>query len=275
MPVGGGLVRLADPQDQRVGVPRADDLQPDRQPGGGEPARHAQRGLLGQVERVGVRRPARPARRRPAVRHVLPGRERGERKGRGEQQVVASGGTGPSAAELHPHCRRVEVVEPRSTSPRRGDPPQSRVDAVVDRRRHTPAAPWPRPANHSTWNASTGSANPGSTSLDFARRRRRALDRGSHRGVDLGVVADESESGAEARSAARRRRRRGRRGTTPVGVGMRRPVAGVGAGDHVEQQRARPSTVRVIGPTCDERAERARRVDAGPARRWASARRCR
>jgi alpha-1,2-mannosyltransferase len=58
------LDRRASRQDQGVGVPGPDDLDSDREPSGGEPAGHRGRGLVGQVERVAERGPARPARLR-------------------------------------------------------------------------------------------------------------------------------------------------------------------------------------------------------------------
>src|SRR5688572_17450088 len=48
-------------QHQRVGELRADEVQPDRQAGLGEAAGNRGRGLAGQVERIGERRPVGPA----------------------------------------------------------------------------------------------------------------------------------------------------------------------------------------------------------------------
>ncbi len=55
------LVRLACGEDTRLPVPRADDVEADREAGGGESTGDARSRLLGQVERIGERRPARPA----------------------------------------------------------------------------------------------------------------------------------------------------------------------------------------------------------------------
>jgi alpha-1,2-mannosyltransferase len=58
------LDRGAGRQDQGVGVPGTDDLNSDGKPRRGESAGHRGGGLVGQVERVGERGPARPARLR-------------------------------------------------------------------------------------------------------------------------------------------------------------------------------------------------------------------
>ncbi len=78
-------------QDQRIGVPAADDLQRHRQPLGGESTRHAGGWLSRQVERKGERQTVEHRRRWGAVDGAWAAlyRPRRQRHLRGEQQVVS------------------------------------------------------------------------------------------------------------------------------------------------------------------------------------------
>ena len=71
----------------RLGKHRPHDLQADRQPLD-KSARHRGCGLAGEVERPCQRRPVEPLREARGVGRVDAGRERGDRNGRRQQQVV-------------------------------------------------------------------------------------------------------------------------------------------------------------------------------------------
>ena len=113
-------------QDQRIGVPAADDLQRHRQPLGGESTRHAGGWLSRQVERKGERKPVEHRWRWGTVDGAWAAldRPRRQRHLRGEQQVVSieqapppGGRTRCAPAAPSPTARRKPAARPRSFPP--------------------------------------------------------------------------------------------------------------------------------------------------------------
>src|SRR6476659_10255261 len=177
----------------------ADDLQADGQPGRGEPAWHAQRGLLGQVERIAVRRPTLPVWRSPAVWHVLPDGERCQRKCGRDEHVVAPVELSHQRAQFHPGRRRVEVV--RSRVRRRGSrgAPQPGIDPIGPT--FPDIAVSPQYLGYTRIPEDLEGPHrirePGIYLLHVRACLDEHLDGNPHRGFHFGVVADEPEVGRE------------------------------------------------------------------------------
>ena len=83
-------------------VARADDLQAGWKAAGSESAGHARGRLLGHVERVRIGSPTGPVHRMPTVWDIPTFRERGDRQGRREQQIVGLVEAAHPHAEIHP-----------------------------------------------------------------------------------------------------------------------------------------------------------------------------
>src|SRR5262249_11307403 len=128
VPVRGGLVGGRGSEDGRVGARRPDDLQPDRQPFGGEAAAYGDRGQRGAAGRVGEPGEVEPGPagnrgpvdyREAALGVVREGRGGG---GGGEQQVVVLEHGGETTGDLRPGLQRgAQVLRCRDAPPRLGE----------------------------------------------------------------------------------------------------------------------------------------------------------
>ena len=169
-------------------------------------------------------------------------------------------------AQRHPDVDRRQVVQ--RAAPRAPASQISRSPGPAAR-----AAPrlscWvtrAAPLNHRAWKASTGSAKSRIGLLDVRAELGEPLHRPPHRGGDRRVAPRPGRRRTASRRSAAPRTPPARPSANEPSCGgaERRPVAGVGAADHVHQQRR---VRRVPGHRADvrERAEGARGIQRHPA----------
>jgi hypothetical protein len=217
---------------------------------------------VAQVERVGERGPARPARLGPAIRDLDPRGKRDDRLGRGNQQVEGLVEGAHRDAELGALAQRPHVAERRVSQAlgrRLGQAGVDQVPAVgrdvVDDRGRT-RAPDHVEGGDRAGEPRVGDGDPRAAALE---RRDRAPDGRCDLGVDLRV----SERGAVSHAQPPDPGGRDLAGDRGAAL-QRERVPGVGGPDDIQQHR-RVGHGPGHRPDVGERAERARREHGNPA----------
>jgi len=243
-------------------MPRADDLDSDGKPRGREPAGHGGGRLVAQVERVGERGPARPARLGPAFRDLEPGGERDDRLGGGDQQVVGLVEGAHRDAQLGALALRPHVGERRVGQARRRRLGQAGVEqgpAVgrdVGDDRGRARVPDHVEGGDRAGEPRVGDGDPRTAGLE---RRDRVPDGRGDLGIDPRVAQRGAVGHAQAPDPG------GRELAGDGGAALQRErVPGVGGPDDVQQQR-RVRHGPGHRPDVGQRAERAWRVHGNPA----------